>query len=50
MGSGGMMYIPGFMKIDSGIQKLLEGISIQTCRQQGNFISLLLFIKIRKEG
>jgi hypothetical protein len=25
MGSGAMIYIPGFIKIDSGIQKVMEG-------------------------
>jgi hypothetical protein len=25
MGSGGMIYIPSFIKIGSGIQKLMEG-------------------------
>jgi hypothetical protein len=25
MGSGPMIYIPNFIKIDSGIQKLIEG-------------------------
>jgi hypothetical protein len=29
MGSGGMIYIPRFMKIHLGIQKLLEWIPIQ---------------------
>jgi hypothetical protein len=38
MGSGAMIYIPSFIKIGSGVQRLIEGIH----RQQGDFISLLL--------
>jgi hypothetical protein len=30
MGSGAMIYIPSFMKIGSGIRKLIGGIHIQT--------------------
>jgi hypothetical protein len=30
MGSGAVIYIQSFIKIDSGIQKLLEGIHTQT--------------------
>jgi hypothetical protein len=30
MGSGAMIYIPGFMKIGSGIQKLIGGIHRHT--------------------
>jgi hypothetical protein len=30
MGSGAMMYIPGFIKIGSGIQKLIRGIHRHT--------------------
>jgi hypothetical protein len=42
IGSGFMMYIRSFIKIGSGIQKLMaeEGIH----RKQGDLISLLLFI------
>jgi hypothetical protein len=40
MGSGAMIYIPSFIKIGSGIKKLIEG---GTDRQHGDFISLLLF-------
>jgi hypothetical protein len=45
MGSGAMIYeyIPSFIKIGSGIQKLLGGIHKQTHRQQGDLISPLLF-------
>jgi Flp pilus assembly CpaE family ATPase len=42
MGSGAMMYIPSFIKIGSGIEKLLEG-SIH--RQHGDCISLLSLFK-----
>jgi hypothetical protein len=46
MGSDAMIYIPTFIKIDSGIQKLIGVIHIQihtqTQRQQDNLISLLL--------
>jgi hypothetical protein len=30
MGSGAMIYIPSFIKIDSGTQKLVGGIHIHT--------------------
>jgi hypothetical protein len=40
MGSGAMIYIPSFIKIGSGIQKLIGGDS-QTQRQYGDHISLL---------
>jgi hypothetical protein len=49
MGSGAMMYIPSFIKIDSGIQKLTRGHS-QTHRQHGDRISLLSFFKLREGG
>jgi hypothetical protein len=39
MASCGMIYIPSFIKTGSAIQKL----HIQTHRQQGDLISLLLF-------
>jgi hypothetical protein len=38
VGSGAMLYIPSFIKIGSGIQKLIEGIH----RQHGD-LSLILF-------
>jgi hypothetical protein len=47
MGSGAMIYIPSFIKIVSGIQKLIGGIHRHT---DGDLISLLLFFKIRKVG
>jgi hypothetical protein len=40
MGSDAMIYIPSFIKIGSGIQKLL-GRDSQTHRQHGDHISLL---------
>jgi hypothetical protein len=45
MGSSGMIYIPSFIKIVSGIQKLLGGIHIQIYRQQRDLISLILFFQ-----
>jgi hypothetical protein len=45
MGSGVMIYISSFMKIGSGIQKLIRG-DKQTHRWQGDLISLfLIFLK-----
>jgi hypothetical protein len=41
MGLGAMIYIPGFIKIGLGIQKLTRGIH----RQHADRISLLLFIE-----
>jgi hypothetical protein len=38
MGSGAMIYIPGFRKISSGIQKLIEG---DAHRQHDDLISRL---------
>jgi hypothetical protein len=40
MGSGATTYIPSFIKIDSGIKKLIAG-DTQMHRQHGNSISLL---------
>jgi hypothetical protein len=45
MGSGAMIYVPIFIKIGSGIQKLMGGIH----RQHGNRISLFVFFQ-NKEG
>jgi hypothetical protein len=42
-------YVPSFMKIGSGIQKLMVG-NTQTHRQHGDHISLLLFCNGRKVG
>jgi hypothetical protein len=45
MGSGAMIYIPNFIKIGSGIQKLMGGYMYRHAhRQQGDLISLLLFL------
>jgi hypothetical protein len=41
MGSDAMIYIPSFIKIGSGIQKLIGVIH----RQEGGLISLLLFFQ-----
>jgi hypothetical protein len=42
MGPGAVIYIPSFMKIGSGIQKLITGGGgTQTHRQHGDHISLL---------
>jgi hypothetical protein len=41
MGSGGMIYVPSFIKIGSGTQKLIGG--IYTHRQLGDFIKLFSF-------
>jgi hypothetical protein len=50
MGSGAVIYIPSFIKIGSGIQKLIGGLQKHTHRQQRDLISLLYFLKIRKVG
>jgi hypothetical protein len=47
--SGGMIYIPSFMTIGSGFQKYLWG-GIPTHRQQGDLISLLLFLHKKRSG
>jgi hypothetical protein len=41
-----MIYIPGFMKIGAGIQKISRGVH----RQHGNRISLLLFFQNKESG
>jgi hypothetical protein len=43
MASGGEIYLPIFMKIGSDIRKLLGEKHVEMPRQQGDFISLLLF-------
>jgi hypothetical protein len=48
MGSGAVIYIPRFIKIDSDIRKSIGGIHAH--RQQRDLISLLYFFKIRKAG
>jgi hypothetical protein len=42
MGSGDVIYIPIFIKFDSGIQMLVR-VDSQTHRQHGDLINLLLF-------
>jgi hypothetical protein len=49
MSSDAMIYIPSFIKIDSGIQKLTMG-DVQTHIQYGYCISLILVLKIREVG
>jgi hypothetical protein len=53
MGSGAVIYVPNFIKIGSGVQKL-KGIHSHTHThthgQQRDLISLLNFFKIRKVG
>jgi hypothetical protein len=54
MGSGAVIYVPGFIKISSGVQKVIGRGGIhrhtQTHKhgQQRDFMSLLCFFKIRK--
>jgi hypothetical protein len=43
MGSGAMIYIPSFMKIGPGVQKLLKR-DTQTHRQHDDLISILVFL------
>jgi hypothetical protein len=52
MGSGAVIYVPSFIKIGSGIQKLIGEIHRQTYthRQQHDLISLLYLFEIRKVG
>jgi hypothetical protein len=51
MGSGGMIYVPSFIKIGSGVQKLMGDIQTDTHThththgQQRDLISLLYFSK-----
>jgi hypothetical protein len=44
VGSFAMIYIPSFIKIGSGIQKLIRGDS-QRLRRHGDLISLLLYFQ-----
>jgi hypothetical protein len=48
--SGGIMYIPSFIKISLGFQKSGWGDWIHAHRQHGDSISLVLFFKIREVG
>jgi hypothetical protein len=43
MGSGAMIYIPSFINIGSGIQKLMG--DTQTHIQHGNIISIFIFFQ-----
>jgi hypothetical protein len=43
MESGAMMYIPKFVKISSGIQKLIGEGDLQKRREHDDLIRLLLF-------
>jgi hypothetical protein len=45
MSSGGVIYVPSFIKIGSEVQKLITGGYTDTHRQQGDLISLLYFLK-----
>jgi hypothetical protein len=50
MGSGAVIYIQSFIKIGSGVQKLIRGdTQTHTHGQQRDLISLLYFFKIMKE-
>jgi hypothetical protein len=44
MGSGAMIYLPNFIKIGPGIQKLIVGDS-QTHREHGDLIGLIIFVQ-----
>jgi hypothetical protein len=51
MGSGAAICIPSFIKIGSGIQKLIGGDThTHTHTEQHDLIILLYFFKIRKVG
>jgi hypothetical protein len=50
MGSAAVIYVQSFIKIGSGIQKLIGGIHTHTHGQQRDLISLIYFSKIRKVG
>jgi hypothetical protein len=49
MGSGVMTYMQSFIKIISGIQKIIGG-DTQTHRQHGDHISLLTFFQNKGSG
>jgi hypothetical protein len=49
MGSGAMIYIPSFIKIDSSIRKLIGG-NPPTHRQHGDRIRLLSFFLNKESG
>jgi hypothetical protein len=43
MGSDAVIYVPSFIKIGSGVQKLVWGINTNKHGQQRDLISLLYF-------
>jgi hypothetical protein len=52
MGSGAVIYVPGFIKIGSGVQTLI-GVNTHThthTHTQCDLVSILYFSKIRKVG
>jgi hypothetical protein len=50
MGLGAVIYVPSFITIGSGVQRLMGGIHTHTHGQQRDLISVLYFLKIRKLG
>jgi hypothetical protein len=48
MGLGAMTYMPSFIKVNSGIQKLMGGGDTRTDRQEGDLICLLLLFQYKK--
>jgi hypothetical protein len=48
MSSGAVIHVPSFIKIGSGVQKLIGGIHRHTHRQQRDVISLLYFFQNKK--
>jgi hypothetical protein len=50
MGSGAVIYVPSFIKIGSGVLKLIGGIHRHIHGQQRDLISLPYCFKIRKVG
>jgi hypothetical protein len=51
MGSGAVIYVPSFLKIGSGVQKLMgRDIHTHTHGQQRDLISLLLFFQNKESG
>jgi hypothetical protein len=47
MGSDATMYVPSFIQTGSGIQTFIKW-DTQTHREHGDFISLILFFRIRE--
>jgi hypothetical protein len=48
--SGGMIFMPSFIKTGSGVQKSSGEIHTQTHRHEGDLISLLPFFQMRETG